>query len=140
MWDFGSHNFNINKDAPKGKSKQFYNAYLKDISNDKVFYFRNYIENDTFIFTSFLFKNIFRTLVFYKDEKTYKLFTEFKEKGFLPDGINFFENGIYFCVDASYINEVVPKTLLNDEMRHIIDNVNLEDNPLIVKYYFREAL
>ena len=87
-----------------------------------------------------LFKNIFRTLVFYKDEKTYKLFTEFKEKGFLPDGINFFENGIYFCVDASYINEVVPKTLLNDEMRHIIDNVNLEDNPLIVKYYFREAL
>ena len=139
-WDFGSHSFNIHTDLPKGQNRQFYSKYLKELNNSKAFYFRNYIENSKFIFTSFLFNYIFRTLVYNKDTETYNLFTEFTEGGFLPDGINFFDNGIYFLVNASDIHETIPQIFLNNEMLQTINKIDIDANSLIIKYYFKNEL
>ena len=133
-WDFGEYNFSIN-DLEKDRQMRYYVNYLEKMKSAGSF--RYNIENERFIYTSFLFHKYFTTLIFEKKDQSYKVIKRFKEDVFHPAFPVFFSDGIFTTVGPLQIQLLVTPELLNDEGKMIFNNLKPDDNPVIVKYYFK---
>jgi 6-bladed beta-propeller len=135
-WDFGQYNFEFST-IPKGKDRNYYHKYLRDITQNHVFNFMYNIENTRFILTSFAFKGIIHSLVYSKKDQTYSVFSEFQEGGYLVGPVSFFDDGVFSVITAAYLIEAIPSVSLNSENKQLLEDLKIGDNPIIVKYYFK---
>lgn len=136
-WDFGAYNFDLYTALPLDKSKTFYSKYINQIKGKYAMMFRYVIENNDIIMTNFVFNNSFKTLIYNKINHDYTVFEAFEEGGYIPDKPCFFENGIYFIVDATNLHDVIPQNALDSTNLTFIKNIRVGDNPVIIKYYFK---
>lgn len=136
-WDFGEQNFDVSVDLPQGKDRNFYSNYInKEIRPNKAFYFMYNIENEKFIITRFVYKNEYNCLIYQKEIGEYFLFTRFTEGGSIVGQADFFNGGVFTIVDATFVEEAIPKNVVTQEVTEEIRNLELGDNPVIVKYYY----
>jgi len=143
-WDFGSlnpENAKLNKselDNHNGSitnerlAKMFVDGQIKGLYNVQY-------QNDKYYYTLFnrsVNSEILRTNVFYdkRDHKTF-VFEKFKE------GLIFFP--FFWCDDyvlstsASSFSKAIDTSILDEENAKKLNEIEEEDNPFIIKYYFK---
>jgi hypothetical protein len=133
-WDFGNNNIDISKLLPD-KPYEYYPIFLR--SSNFVHSFNYFIENKSFVYTRFMFKKMWYSLIYDKSKSDYKVIRKFKE-GLVPPAFpSFFSRGIFASVEPSQIQLLVNKSILDEKNRNILSGIKLEDNPVIIRYYFK---
>lgn len=134
-WDFGDHTFDIEK-IPHKKTVEEYIKDARYLNYDYAHHFLIYKENARYFFTRFKFQNRHYHLVVDKYNKKYYLFDRFKEGGqCVPQIID--DKCMYTFVPPMFLSEVIELDLLNQEDRIKLKELDVESNPIIVKYYFK---
>lgn len=137
-WDFGKYNFDINN-LPKNKTSEFYANYLKDLKKVKLFF--NHIENEKYIITTFVCDNDDYTLIYNKRSNKHLVFQNYERNLIFPTYSNFFEGGIYaVVVNISYLKNYIKLDYLNKNDRKTFQNLESGDNPVVIKYFFKDHL
>lgn len=133
FWNFGKYNFDISK-LPQGKSANYNIDFLKN--SNYAYYITNIIENDDYLFTSFLFKKKWLNVILLKNEDKYLIFNKYKEGigVFIP---HLFDEGIYVVINPNQIQLGIRSELLDQKSSKMLKNVKLTDNPVIIKYFFK---
>jgi len=134
IWDFGEHNLNAG-DLPEGESLEYYTSYLR--SCDKVHSFNYYLEDEHYILTRFIYNKLWHTLIYDKISDNFRIIKRFEENIVPPANPVFFDMGIIASIDPIQIQLLINETILNDENKKIFKKINPEDNPILIKYYFR---
>ncbi|MFW5835382.1 MAG: 6-bladed beta-propeller [bacterium] len=134
VFDFGEHQLNYDN-WPEDRALQYYvNTFL---ASDYVYGFQNFIKNDSLIIFRCIFDRIWHTVLFkYKTGDT-RIIKKFKEKTVFPGIFDFFEQGIYAIVEPKNIQLIVNEDYLDEKNKEILNSVSLEDNPVIIKYYWK---
>ena len=144
-WDFGKYNihkyresndFKVNDKNRNEKSKKI----DQDFSNrDDLYFFARKLENKTYYYAQIVFKNNPKTsphIFFNKETNNYHYFLKTIE------GISFFT----FLLKDNYIigellldnkDDLLKTTLLSDRDRLILESVKEDDNPILIKLYFK---
>lgn len=140
-WDFGAYNFEIDRELPEGKEKDFYRNYFTQ-NDTKAYFFFDHFENDNIILTRFLFKNHqnYQSLLLDKKSKKTQLFDTFREMEiFFPSFIYSFDKGIFFVVNRSMLDQYASgfRSLLSNEQIQEFESIEIGDNPIIVKCFFK---
>lgn len=134
-WDFGKYNLNI-KDLPNDRSREYYLNALKTENGKYACNFLYNIENDKNIFTTFTYNGKWTNLIFDKRSNTYKVFSEFSE-GVTFFTLDFFNEGIFSYINPMHLNLLATPGILDSGNSKKLDKIKIEDNTVIVKYYFK---
>lgn len=134
IWDFGEHDFHA-VDLPVGESLEYYTSYLRTC--EKAHSFNYYLENEHYILTRFIYNKLWHTLIYDKINEDFRIIKRFEENIVPPANPVFFDMGIIASIDPIQIQLLINETILNDENKKIFKNINPEDNPILIKYYFR---
>lgn len=132
--NFGKFNVPL-QSMPKDRDLKFYATYL--LSSDFVYGFGNFIENDSLIVMRYLYKRSWHTIIIDKDTFDYRIYKRFKEGTVFPGIFDFFDNGMIAIIDPSQIQFIVNPAMLDSTNQEIFENIKMDDNPVIVKYYFK---
>lgn len=134
IWDFGKNNLKLSE-MSDNQPNNYYPIFLRN--SDYVHSFNYYIENEEYIYTRFMYHKIWTTLIFNKRNSEYFLINKFKEKTVPPGFPVFFAKGILTSIEPLQIQILVNESILDQRNREIYQNLNLENNPVIIKYYFK---
>ena len=134
-WDFGKNNFMLSEliaDQPNN----YYAIFLRN--SNFVHSFNYYIENGKYIYTRFMYDKIWTTLIFNKTKSEYHIIKKFKEQTVPPAYPVFFDKGILTAIDPLQIQILVKESILDLKNKDIYNSLKLENNPVIIRYYFKE--
>jgi hypothetical protein len=134
-WDFGKYNFSFSELVPN-KPNNYYPNFLR--SSKFVHSFNYYIENRRYVYTRFMYNKFWFTIILDKTKSEYRLVRKFKEQTVPPAFPSFFDKGILTTIDPSQIQILVNESILDQKSKKIYNNLKLEDNPVIIKYHFKE--
>ena len=135
-WDFGERNFDY-KELPLEKDIQFYADYLR--SCNKAYCFNYYLENEHYILTRFMYDKLWNTLIYDKMKKKYMIIKRFRENIVPPAVPVFFNDGIVTFIDPMQVQILLNESVLEEPYRSIFTNLKPEDNPVLIKYYFKNT-
>lgn len=130
-WDFGRYNFHIHDLDPEA-SFQTNVEYLRAHTANAFLY---NLETDRQIYTSVLFDNKWKTILYDKNQESYHVFDELIEGVRLPWGRSFGQ-GFYFGISAPHASIFVSPEILDAHYQKIYQEIAIEDNPVIIMYYF----
>ena len=134
-WNFGMESFSYNELEPN-KSIPDYIKDCKRFSKSKPLGFFSCLENDRYIMANFWYKETPITLIYDKNNGNNVIIEEFKEK--IDFGFSHIdENYCYLLVPINDLYSVVNERVLNQTNRKILNSLNEENNPVIVKYKFK---
>lgn len=133
-WDFGEHNFDY-RDLPEGKDPMYYLALLKN--GNKAFSFYSYQENQGIIMTRFIFDKQWITLIYDKTKRDYTVVKRFTEDIVFPPFPVLNEEGILGYEDSMSAHLLVNESVVDEPSRSVLANLKPEDNPILIKYYFK---
>jgi hypothetical protein len=135
QWDFGINNFDVSI-LPDDKDRNYYMNFLNYGNDRYVFSFLLNAENDNYFITRFRFQKTHRTLLYNKKTKQHLFFHAFKE-GFqcLP----FFMNNeyMYAVLSPNYLPMIINEIGLNEENGEKLEQIKPDDNPVFVRYKFK---
>lgn len=135
QWDFGEYNFDISK--LEDRPIEYYVKYARSIGSKYVNTFVSYGENSAYYMTRFKFRNSLYHLIFDKGNKTYKVFNSFKENCLcFPFDVD--DYAAYSFVTPKELSFVINSDILDDENKKKYESINLDDNPIIIKYVFKK--
>ena len=134
IWDHGEYNLKINKIA-MDKTIRYYTNFLR--SSNFVYGYYCYGENDDYIITRFIHKNRWNFLFRSKKNNQNILVSKFQEKVNPPLFPVLSDNCMIAAVNPSEIQLLVNPSVLDEQNVLIYSNLVLEDNPVIIKYYFK---
>lgn len=141
QWNFGKYNLKI-KDIPErlpSDNQSFIKYVIKlkeDINSKFVNDFKYIIETDQYILTSISFKKYNRHILYDKRTGKSNIFVKTKE-GVIFYYPTLFEDGIASCINPDKIQLLAPAQVLDEKNQNTLKNIEIDDNPLIVKYYFK---
>ena len=149
-WDFGKYNFNHYEELPLDQDVLSLINYFKNIENNKdnaAYNFQARLVTSNYVFTSFFFvqdgEQKFGNIIYNTQTDQAEFFEQFKEGG------NFYSANI--CAGGIY--DVIPPQVITNQDLGIIgpsleilsetdkekwSKITLNDNPVIVRYTFKE--
>ena len=132
-YDLGKYTLSFDKKIDESIfTPDFFNRY-----SDYVFLTNKY-ENNECYYNYIFYDNKYFMLKCNKETKEQDLISgEFSDSGVLLSP--FFIDDLYFYVLASpeYLKEVVSLKLLDEKSKKILENISVDDNPVILKYYLK---
>lgn len=135
-WDFGIESFSYKKLEPN-KSISDYLKDCKEFSKKKPLGFFSCAENSRYKIANFWYKETPLTLIYDKNDGKNIIIEKFKEE--IDFGFSHIdENYCYLLVPMNDIHSVVNESILNQTNKDILNSLNEEDNPVIVKYRFKQ--
>ncbi|QIA06554.1 6-bladed beta-propeller [Draconibacterium halophilum] len=132
--DFGQYNLDVKSLQLAGdlREKQ---EQLINLSSKFVITFPFYLENESFIIASFVFKQKYTHLILNKRTQKETVFHTFKNKILFPfSPLNLHNDTLITIVEPSKLYHYIPE---NDSMLNAnfqLGDINIEDNPILVKY------
>lgn len=133
-WDFGKQNFSI-EGLPERDIK-YYLEYMRTTGAKYANAFTAYGENSRYYITRFLYEQKMHSLIYEKNKKEISIFDKFQEGHrcfpFFMD-----EEALYTYVIPSRPNVQINIEQVSEEIKNQIEQINIEDNPYIVKYIFK---
>lgn len=135
FWDFGDYNLTL-KDIPQYNSVRDYIAKTQNMSYNHAMLFLTHQENEHYYFTRFKFKNRYKYLIIDKINRKHLLFDSFKEGGqCLPQAID--DKYVYSFLPAYIVHKIIDFQTIDEKSRQIIEKLDKESNPIIVKYHLK---
>ncbi|HOX76242.1 MAG TPA: 6-bladed beta-propeller [Bacteroidales bacterium] len=134
-WDFGEHNLDY-RDLPEGKDPMYYMALLRNGNMASCFY--SYQENQSIIMTRFIFDKQWVSLIYDKADKKSTIVKRFTEDIVLPPFPVLSEEGILGYADPMEAHLLVNESVVDEPSRSVIANLKPEDNPILIRYYFKD--
>ena len=124
-WDFGKHNFSY-KELAENQPSTYYIDYYRNSGKAQYIFYN--LENDKYIFTSFMFNGKIHSLIL--DKKTNKLsfFEKFKEGPWFYAHA-FFDKGCYAALEMENLKRFVTPDILDSENQIIYNKLNAERQP-----------
>lgn len=135
--DFGKQNFYYKHKLLDGSISEKNNR-LKELSSKFVIAFLYYLENDSFIATTFGFKGKYAHLIINKETKTETVFHSFKDNirfPFIP--IKLGQNTLITTIEPSMLFHYIPRedSIIKCDIK--LEDIKINDNPVLVKYKFK---
>ena len=134
-WDFGKHNMDY-RNLPEGKEPMYYMALLRNGNMAHSFY--SYQENQNIIMTRFIFDKQWVSLIYDKADKKSTVVKRFTEDVVLPAFPLLSEEGILGFTDPMEAHLLVNESVVDEPTRSVIANLKPEDNPILIRYYFKD--
>ncbi|WP_347144592.1 MULTISPECIES: 6-bladed beta-propeller [Parabacteroides] len=139
-WDFGDLNNDIEKlEFPSGRNQQEKIQYAKDAYSSKSvnYVIESHGQNSRYRYAMVVRKNKYIQLFFDRKKQDLLQFERTKE-GLLLYPIYFGEDFILCTPEGGLpLDDIFPEKLRNEEQRRIIQSHSEEDNPVLIKYVFK---
>lgn len=132
LWNFGKYNFEIT-DLEENKDVPYYLEHYRTIGSKYATIFIAYVENSKYYVTQFSFQKKMCTLIHDKKNNCSTVFNSFKEgHRLIPTNID--ESTICFLAEPRTLAIVINRDELSEENQRVYDSIDLESNPVILKY------
>ncbi|MCF8223390.1 MAG: 6-bladed beta-propeller [Bacteroidales bacterium] len=133
-FDFGNHQLKY-ESWPEDRALQFYVNYL--LTSDYAYAFENFVRNDSLIIFRYIFDKVWHTVLLNERTGDIRIIKKFRELTVFPGLFDFFDQGIYAIVEPRNIQFIIREDYLDEKNKEIFNSVSLEDNPVIIKYYWK---
>lgn len=133
-WDFGEHNFDY-RNLKEGKDPMYYVALLRNGNMANSFY--SFQENQSIIMTRFIFDKQWVTLIYNKTNGESTIIRRFTEDIMPPSFPVLSEEEILGFEDATVAHLFVNESVVDEPSRSVLANLKPEDNPILIRYYFK---
>jgi hypothetical protein len=135
-WEFGQNNFSFDQIKESLTEFNYTNYFLK--LRNKAYSFYYYYENTQFIFTRFVFNSEWLHLIIDKKNDTYFCLNKFSEGIFPPIIGETNDKEVLSIVEYNRLLNVVTRDVLSESQQKIMESIRPDDNPLIIKYKFKQ--
>ena len=137
-WDLGKYNIDTaNIKAPKDKPRRYYWDLYDKMIQKYAMGFAEHFENEKYhIFRFSHKKSMLKILLYNKFTEKYFIFENLKENIHCWP-LYMDDEALYTSENYKNLDYIVNRDLLDDENKKKLDSVQEEDNPVIVKYYFK---
>lgn len=139
-WDFGNLNNDIEKlEFPSGRNQQEKIQYAKDAYSSKSvnYVIESHGQNSRYLYAMVVRKNKYIQLFYDRKEHDLLQFERTKE-GLQLYPIYFGEDFILCTPEGGLpLDDIFPEKLRNEEQRRIIQSLSEEENPILIKYVFK---
>lgn len=137
-WDFGEENFDYNV-LPTEKDIAFYADYCWKRSMQSALCFYSLAENENYIITHFWYKKQTPALIYNKKTKEYVILSNYKEN--MKCAFDNIDNEhFYLLCPVEHIHQVINKDILNTKNKEILENIEKEDNPILIRYKLKKKI
>jgi hypothetical protein len=133
--DFNGKNIDFNK-LPKDKELFYYVNYFR--TGDKPYDLQNFVINDSLMILRCIYKGDWHTVMINRKSYEIKVIKKFKEDVVFPGIFDFCDEGIYSIVEPIHIELLVNPGILDDANSLKLKKVDMNSNPVIIKYHFKE--
>lgn len=134
-WDFGANTLTL-ENIPQCESVIEFMKNARNLSHQYAIMFGVQQENDRYYFTRFKFKNKYRHLIIDKTRQKHYLFETFQEGGqFVPQAVD--EKCAYTFLPPHIASAIIGNQPIDADSRRVLEKLDQESNPVIVKYYLR---
>jgi hypothetical protein len=133
VWDFGKNNFDIGMISPEN-SIDFNLDFMENCKYANNFFYN--LEDERYIYTHFILNREHKTAIYDKGKQQTVVFSKFTEGVSLPPFLNSFPDGVFGAKEPHYLQLTIKPELLDSANRAKLERVKIEDNPVIIKYYF----
>ena len=145
IWDFGYLNIDSDKLEERRYGGDEAREFVKKIFSSEVinYFFTTFSSNSAYVYTQLIRKNKFINILYNKSDKQVFVFEKTKEQAYfypvyLTDDFVIGYVPEHLPLRETEINKIVPDMILNQENINKKNNLNIEDNPILIKYYFRK--
>lgn len=136
-WDFGNNNDLSLVSFPDNRSNNTMKNFALDIYSSKIVNYVIYLHgsNDHYLYAQLIVKNKYLNLFYDRAQSSYILFEKTKEgAAFYP--IAWTNDYIISIVRDIALEDLLPSSLLNADLKKKLDNLKDDDNPVLVKHTF----
>lgn len=142
-WDFGALNNNLERleEFPSGKDREKQIQYIKDVyASRSVQYVIDFQgQNDRYRYAMLIRKNQYIHLFYDRRKQKLSQFEQTRE-GMRLYPVYFGEAFMLCTPEEGFpIDELFPKELRSEEQQRMIESHSEEDNPILIKYVFRDG-
>ncbi|HKL67269.1 MAG TPA: 6-bladed beta-propeller [Bacteroidales bacterium] len=133
-FDFGKHQLKYDN-WPEDRPLHYYVNILK--GSNYAHAFRNFVRNDSLIIFRCIYDRVWHTVLLNYNTGNIRVIKKFRENTVFPGIFDLFDRGIYAIVEPKHIQLIVKEEYLDEKNKDIFNSVSLEDNPVIIKYYWK---
>ena len=135
--NFGEQNIDF-ATVPRDKDLPFYVNYLR--TGNYAYALENFIINDSIIILRCIYKKVWHTVVIDRNSNEIKVIKRFKEDVVFPSRFDFCDEGIYAIVEPVHVELLVNSGILDEANSKKLEAIDMDSNPVIIKYHFKEQL